>query len=179
MKRVDGQRQRVSQRIHNFVSAVAGAACFPVRVRRASVHGGIRPRQTLAAVAAGRSRKKISTPTVDLGSRPAVRQNDVSRMPVRNRSLDIARRPQRWTQWGTSPGTHTDADRPTLRPRRESPRRGPEGIAFDGKQFVRTGVTASAFRYLTTAHDSQNNFGVPNAKFAAGRVRLGGVPDAR
>ena len=33
----------------------------------------------------------------------------------------------------------------------------PEGIAFDGKQFVRTGVTASAFRYLTTAHDSQNN----------------------
>jgi DNA invertase Pin-like site-specific DNA recombinase len=33
----------------------------------------------------------------------------------------------------------------------------PDGIAFDGRQFVRTGVTANAFRYLTAADSSQNN----------------------
>jgi hypothetical protein len=37
----------------------------------------------------------------------------------------------------------------------------PEGIAFDGKQFVRTGVTANAFRYLTAADSSQNNLAPP------------------
>jgi hypothetical protein len=31
----------------------------------------------------------------------------------------------------------------------------PDGVAFDKKPFIRTGVTASAFRYLTAAHDSQ------------------------
>jgi hypothetical protein len=30
----------------------------------------------------------------------------------------------------------------------------PEGIAFDGKEFVRTGVTANAFTYLTAARTS-------------------------
>ena len=33
----------------------------------------------------------------------------------------------------------------------------PEGIAFDGKQFVRTGVAANAFRYLTAVESSQSN----------------------
>ena len=33
----------------------------------------------------------------------------------------------------------------------------PDGIAFDGKQFVRTAVTANAFRCLTAADSSQNN----------------------
>jgi DNA invertase Pin-like site-specific DNA recombinase len=37
----------------------------------------------------------------------------------------------------------------------------PEGIAFDGKQFVRTGVTANAFRYVTVANSSQNNLASP------------------
>lgn len=37
----------------------------------------------------------------------------------------------------------------------------PDGIAFDGKQFVRTGVTASAFKYLTAAESSQNNLASP------------------
>lgn len=33
----------------------------------------------------------------------------------------------------------------------------PDGIAFDGKRFVRTGVTANAFRHLTAADSSRNN----------------------
>lgn len=33
----------------------------------------------------------------------------------------------------------------------------PDGIAYDGKQFVRTGVAASAFKYLTAADSCQNN----------------------
>ena len=33
----------------------------------------------------------------------------------------------------------------------------PEGLAFDGKQFGRTGATANAFRNLTAADSSQNN----------------------
>jgi len=37
----------------------------------------------------------------------------------------------------------------------------PEGIAFDGNQFVPTGVTASAFKYLTAADSSQNNLASP------------------
>ena len=37
----------------------------------------------------------------------------------------------------------------------------PEGIAFDGKQFVRTEVTANAFRYLTAVGSSQNNLASP------------------
>jgi site-specific DNA recombinase len=37
----------------------------------------------------------------------------------------------------------------------------PDGIAFDGKQFVRTGVTANAFKYLTAADSSQNNLASP------------------
>jgi hypothetical protein len=32
-----------------------------------------------------------------------------------------------------------------------------DGIAFDGKEFVRTGVTANAFSYLAAADSSQNN----------------------
>ena len=32
----------------------------------------------------------------------------------------------------------------------------PEGVVFDGKQFVRTAVTANAFKYLTAAENSQN-----------------------
>jgi site-specific DNA recombinase len=37
----------------------------------------------------------------------------------------------------------------------------PDGIAFDGKQFVRTGLTANAFKYLTAADSSQNNLASP------------------
>lgn len=37
----------------------------------------------------------------------------------------------------------------------------PDGIAFNGKQFVRTGVTANAFRYLTAVDSSQNNLASP------------------
>lgn len=37
----------------------------------------------------------------------------------------------------------------------------PDGIAFDGKQFVRTGVTANAFRYLTAVDSAQNNVASP------------------
>jgi hypothetical protein len=32
----------------------------------------------------------------------------------------------------------------------------PDGIVFDGKQFVRTAVTANAFKYLTVAESSHN-----------------------
>ena len=32
----------------------------------------------------------------------------------------------------------------------------PEGIAFDGKRFVRAAVTAHAFNYLTCADGSEN-----------------------
>jgi len=32
-----------------------------------------------------------------------------------------------------------------------------DGIAFDGKQFVRTSVTANAFKYLTAVDSSRNN----------------------
>ncbi len=37
----------------------------------------------------------------------------------------------------------------------------PEGIAFDGKQFVRTAVTANAFKYLTAAESSENQVASP------------------
>jgi hypothetical protein len=32
----------------------------------------------------------------------------------------------------------------------------PDGIVFDGKQIVRTAVTADAFKYLTAAESSEN-----------------------
>jgi hypothetical protein len=32
----------------------------------------------------------------------------------------------------------------------------PEGVVFDGNRFVRTGVTANAFKYLTAAESPQN-----------------------
>ena len=32
-----------------------------------------------------------------------------------------------------------------------------DGVAFDGKQFVQTAVTANAFKYLTAAESSQND----------------------
>ena len=32
----------------------------------------------------------------------------------------------------------------------------PDGIAFDGKRFVRTAVTTHAFNYLTCADDPEN-----------------------
>jgi hypothetical protein len=37
----------------------------------------------------------------------------------------------------------------------------PEGVAFDGKQFVRTAATAHAFRYLVPVEGAQNEVGVP------------------
>ena len=37
----------------------------------------------------------------------------------------------------------------------------PDGIAFDGKQFVRTAVTANAFKYLTAAESSENQVASP------------------
>ncbi len=37
----------------------------------------------------------------------------------------------------------------------------PDGIAFDGKQFVRTAVTTHAFNYLTCADDSENQVASP------------------
>ena len=36
-----------------------------------------------------------------------------------------------------------------------------DGVAFDGKQFVRTAVTASAFKYLTAAQRPQNDVASP------------------
>ena len=36
-----------------------------------------------------------------------------------------------------------------------------DGVAFDGKQFVRTGVTANAFNYLTAAPSPQNEVASP------------------
>jgi hypothetical protein len=46
----------------------------------------------------------------------------------------------------------------------------PDGIAFDGKQFVRTGVTANAFRYLTAVDSSQNNLASPTGFDTAGHI---------
>jgi hypothetical protein len=37
----------------------------------------------------------------------------------------------------------------------------PDGIAFDGKRFVRTAVTMHAFNYLTCADDSENEVASP------------------
>jgi hypothetical protein len=37
----------------------------------------------------------------------------------------------------------------------------PDGIAFDGKQFVRTGVTANAFKYLIAVEPAENNLASP------------------
>ena len=37
----------------------------------------------------------------------------------------------------------------------------PDGIAFDGKRFVRTGVTTHAFNYLTCADDAENQVASP------------------
>ena len=37
----------------------------------------------------------------------------------------------------------------------------PDGIAFDGKRFVRTAVTTHAFNYLTCADDSENQVASP------------------
>jgi hypothetical protein len=39
-----------------------------------------------------------------------------------------------------------------------------DGVAFDGKQFVRTGVTANAFKYLTAAQSSQNEVASPTRR---------------
>ena len=36
-----------------------------------------------------------------------------------------------------------------------------EGVAFDGKQFVRTAVTANAFKYLTAVENPQNEVASP------------------
>jgi hypothetical protein len=36
-----------------------------------------------------------------------------------------------------------------------------EGVAFDGKQFVRTAVTANAFKYLTAAQSGENEVASP------------------
>ena len=36
-----------------------------------------------------------------------------------------------------------------------------DGVAFDGKQFVRTAVTANAFKYLTAVGSSQNEVASP------------------
>jgi hypothetical protein len=38
-----------------------------------------------------------------------------------------------------------------------------EGVAFDGKQFVRTAVTANAFKYLTAVQNPQNEVASPPA----------------
>jgi hypothetical protein len=37
----------------------------------------------------------------------------------------------------------------------------PEGVAFDGKRFVRTAVTVNAFKYLTAAESSQDQVASP------------------
>jgi hypothetical protein len=36
-----------------------------------------------------------------------------------------------------------------------------DGVAFDGKQFIRTAITANAFKYLTAAETSQNQVASP------------------
>ena len=42
----------------------------------------------------------------------------------------------------------------------------PDGIAFDGKRFVRTAVTTHAFNYLTCADDAENQVASPTATVA-------------
>jgi site-specific DNA recombinase len=37
----------------------------------------------------------------------------------------------------------------------------PEGVAFDGKQFIRTGVSTPAFKYLTAVQPAENNLASP------------------
>ena len=37
----------------------------------------------------------------------------------------------------------------------------PEGVAFDGKRFVRTGVSTPAFKYLTAVQPAENNLASP------------------
>ncbi len=37
----------------------------------------------------------------------------------------------------------------------------PDGIAFDGKRFVRTAVTTHAFNYLTCADDAESQVASP------------------
>ncbi len=43
-----------------------------------------------------------------------------------------------------------------------------DGVAFDGKQFVRTAVTANAFKYLTAAQSRQNEMASPPGHAASG-----------
>ena len=49
----------------------------------------------------------------------------------------------------------------------------PDGIAFDGKRFVRTTVTTHAFNYLTCADGSENQAASPsgNQRFILPEVR--------
>jgi hypothetical protein len=58
-----------------------------------------------------------------------------------------------------------------------------DGVAFDGKQFVRTAVTANAFKYLTAVGSSQNEVASPTGTaperkpgFSV-RIRFEGVLD--
>ena len=50
----------------------------------------------------------------------------------------------------------------------------PEGIAFDGKRFVRTAVTACAFNYLTGADGSENQVASPTGFEDLRKVELRG-----
>lgn len=45
---------------------------------------------------------------------------------------------------------------PTCRPSTPTQLFFADGIAFDGKQFVRTGVTANAFKYLNPVEPAEN-----------------------
>ena len=48
----------------------------------------------------------------------------------------------------------------------------PDGVVFDGKQFVRTAVTANAFKYLTVAESPQNEVAsLPRLTQWGGRLR--------
>ena len=38
----------------------------------------------------------------------------------------------------------------------------PDGVAFDGKRFVRTGVSTPAFQHLTSVEPAENNLASPN-----------------
>ena len=51
----------------------------------------------------------------------------------------------------------------------------PEGIAFDGNQFVRTGVTANAFNYLTAVESAENTLASPTG-LVGWLERPGAVP---
>ena len=50
-----------------------------------------------------------------------------------------------------------------------------DGVAFDGKQFVRTAVTANAFKYLTAAQSPQNEVASPTGTIVSCTSPIAGI----